>query len=137
MRTIIQQSVVLSARADALYAMYLDPLTHAAITGAPVTISAEPGATFLAFEGAIRGTILSTISQSLIVQSWRSVHFNEDDADSTLILSFRARGEDGQIDLVHLDVPTHDFQGVTEGWETHYWEPWRRYLTDRGSFGVP
>jgi activator of HSP90 ATPase len=130
LRSIIQQSVVLSAPAHALYAMYLDRLTHAAITGAPVTISAEPGAAFLAFEGAISGTILSTISPSLIVQSWRSVHFHEDDADSTLILSFRARGEEGQIDLVHLDVPAHDFAGVTDGWETHYWGPWRRYLTD-------
>jgi activator of HSP90 ATPase len=130
MRSIIQQSVVLSARADALYAMYLDPLIHAAITGGLVTISAEPGAAFLAFEGAIRGTMLSTISPSLIVQSWRSIHFNENDPDSTLILSFSARGEDGQIDLVHIDVPAHDFQGVTEGWETHYWRPWRRYLTN-------
>jgi activator of HSP90 ATPase len=131
MRSIIQQSVVLAARPDALYAMYLDPLTHAAITGGVVTIGAEPGAGFVAFEGAIRGTMLSTISPSLIVQSWRSVHFHDDDVDSTLILSFRARGEDGQIDLVHLDVPAHDFQGVTEGWETHYWGPWRRYLRAR------
>ena len=29
---------------------------------------------------------------------------------------------------VHLDVPTHDYQDVVEGWETHYWGPWRRYL---------
>jgi activator of HSP90 ATPase len=133
MRSVIQQSVVLAASAPALYAMYLDPVIHAAITGAPVTIAAAPGAPFLAFEGAIRGTILTAISPSLIVQSWRSVHFKEDDADSTLVLSFRPRGDDGQIDLVHLDVPAHDYQGVMEGWETHYWVPWRRYLTSRQS----
>jgi hypothetical protein len=131
MRTLIQQSVVLPASAHALFAMYLDPPTHSAITGAPVTISGEPGAPFLAFEGAIRGTILAVISPSLIVQSWRSVHFNIDDADSTLILSFQSKGDHGRIDLVHLDVPEHDFQGVTDGWQTHYWSPWRRYLAGR------
>jgi hypothetical protein len=135
MRSLIQQSVVLPASAHALFAMYLDRVSHGAITGAPVTISGEPGAPFLAFEGAIRGTILAVISPTLIVQSWRSVHFKADDGDSTLILSFRPNGDDGQIDLVHLDVPAHDFQGVTEGWESHYWSPWRRYLAGRSGDG--
>ena len=37
-------------------------------------------------------------------------------------------GTNGRIDLVHLDVPAHNYQSVVEGWETHYWGPWRRYL---------
>jgi hypothetical protein len=40
--------------------------------------------------------------------------------DSTLILAFTPEATNGRIDLVHLDV--------VEGWETHYWGPWRRYL---------
>ena len=52
MRSIISQSVVLPAPAERLFAMYIDPANHAAITGAPVAISAEPGAPFQAFNGA-------------------------------------------------------------------------------------
>jgi hypothetical protein len=41
---------------------------------------------------------------------------------------FTPEGTNGRIDLVHLDVPAHNYQSVVEGWETHYWGPWRRYL---------
>ena len=128
MRSVITQSVVLPAPAEDLYAMYLNPARHAAITGAPVTISAAPGSEFHAFEGRLNGMMLITIPSRLVVQSWRSMKFNHDDPDSTLILAFVPEGEDGRIDLVHLDVPAHDYQGVTEGWETYYWTPWRRFL---------
>jgi activator of HSP90 ATPase len=131
MRTIIKQSIVLPASAEELYAMYLDPTRHAAITGAPVSISPESGSPFSAFEGRLGGTMLSVIPPRLVVQSWRSPHFNAGDPDSTLILAFVPEGKDGRIDLVHIDVPEQDYQGVTQGWETHYWEPWRRYLAGR------
>jgi activator of HSP90 ATPase len=128
MRTLIKQSIVLPASAESLYAAYLDPARHAEITGAPVIISPESGSPFRAFEGRISGTMLSVIPSRLVVQSWRSVHFNQDDPDSTLILAFVPEGNNGRIDLVHIDVPEHDYQGVTQGWQTHYREPWRRYL---------
>jgi activator of HSP90 ATPase len=131
MRTIIKQSIVLPASAEELYVMYLDPTRHAAITGAPVSISAESGSPFSAFEGRLGGSMLSVIPPRLVVQSWRSLHFNAGDPDSTLILAFVPEGRDGRIDLVHIDVPEQDYQGVTQGWETHYWEPWRRYLAGR------
>src|SRR5215472_10418985 len=99
MRTIISQSVVLPAPAESLFAIYTDPAKHAAITGA-----------------------------RLVIQSWRSTKFNDGDPDSTLILAFTAEATNGRIDLVHLDVPAHNYQSVVEGWETHYWGPWRRYL---------
>lgn len=128
MRSIIQQSVVLPAPARTLYAMYLDPTRHAEITGAPVTIDAKAGAPFRAFDGSLSGCMLTVVAPILIVQSWRSTHFDEDDPDSTLILTFTPQGEAGRIDLVHLDVPNQDYQGVVDGWEKFYWTPWRHYL---------
>ena len=80
------------------------------------------------FNGALSGTILATVRPKLIVQSWRSTSFKGDDPDSTLILSFSSVGDDGRIDLVHLDVPDHDYEGVNKGWEKYYWTPWRNYL---------
>lgn len=128
MRSIIRDSVLLPAPAEVLYATYLDPAKHAELTGAPVTISAESGSPFSAFGGSLSGATLVAIPSRLVVQSWRSTHFNPDDPDSTLILAFLPEGEHGRIDLVHLDVPAVDYQGVSEGWEKYYWAPWRRYL---------
>src|ERR1700730_4828250 len=105
MRTLIKQSTVLPAAADTLYAMYLDPTRHAAITGAPVIISPEPGSPFRAFEDRLSGTMLSVIPPRLVVQSWRSLHFNQDDPDSTLILAFAPEGNNGRIDLVDVELP--------------------------------
>jgi uncharacterized protein YndB with AHSA1/START domain len=131
MRSVIQQSVVLPAAADVLFEMYLDPRAHSAFTGFPVTIGAEHGAEFRAFDGQLSGTILAVVRPRLIVQSWRSTKFAANDPDSTLMLLFASEGQGGgggRIDLVHLDVPEHDYQGVTDGWHKHYWAPWRTYL---------
>ena len=77
--------MVLPARAGELYAMYLSPRRHAAITGHPV--------------------------------------------DSTLVLRFTPKGKRGRIDLTHVNVPTHDYRGVSSGWKKYYWRPWRKFLT--------
>ena len=131
MRNVIRQSVTLPAAAAALFEMYLDPAAHGAITGHPVTIAGEEGAEFRAFGGQLSGTILAVVRPRLIVQSWRSTKFHADDRDSTLILSFSSEGSEdneGRIDLVHLDLPDHDYKDVTEGWPKYYWTPWRAYL---------
>lgn len=131
MRSVIKQSVRLPETAQTLFQMYVDPALHEAITGGPVTIGVETGAEFRAFNGVISGQTLAVVTPTLIIQSWRSAEFHTDDRDSTLIISFKPEGEEGRIDLVHLDVPDHDYDGVTEGWEKYYWAPWRQYLQSR------
>lgn len=116
MPQLIQQSVMLPASAERLIEMYLDPAEHAAFTGKPVTIGAEAGSEFSAFDGMLTGRILQVVPKRLIVQAWRSANWNADDLDSTLILTFWPEGEQGRIDLVN------------EGWDKYYWTPWRAYL---------
>jgi activator of HSP90 ATPase len=133
-RSVIQQSVVLPASAASLFDMYLDPAAHAAITGFPTVIGAEPGAEFRAFNDQLSGRILAIARPRLIVQAWRSTKFHANDPDSTLILMFTpepANVGHGRIDLVHLDVPDHDYQDVTEGWQKYYWNPWHVYLENQ------
>ena len=124
-----QQIVTLPAPAAELYRTYLDPRRHAAITGAPVKISARPGTAFRAFNGALSGRMLYTRPGRVIVQTWRSTGFGAKDIDSTLILTFWPQGKAGRIQLVHVNVADRDVRGVTEGWQTYYWRPWRAYLT--------
>lgn len=128
MRSVIRDSVLLTSTAEELYATYLDPRKHAAVTGSAVTISAKPGTKFSAFFGSISGTMLAVIPSRLIVQSWRSANFGSGDPDSTLILEFVPQGKKGRINLIQLDVPEVDYRGVSDGWEMYYWAPWRRYL---------
>lgn len=131
MTRVIQQSVILPASAKALYAMYLNARTHAAIIGTKVLIGAKPHSPFSAFNGALSGKVVYTVPGRLIVQSWRSSAFHKGDVDSTLILRFTPSGRKGKIELTHVNVPKHDYKGVTEGWKNYYWKPWRKYLARR------
>ena len=125
----ITMAVDLPASPARLYRMYLDPKQHAAFTGAPVSIAAKAGAKFEAFGGALTGTVLQVVPNRLIVQSWRSTHFGRRDLDSTLVLAFSPVKGGGRIEITHVNVAEIDFAGVSEGWSTYYWVPWRKYLT--------
>ncbi|MGO9568789.1 MAG: SRPBCC domain-containing protein [Desulfomonilaceae bacterium] len=124
----IHLAAVLPAPPDDIFDMYLDPVAHAAFTGAPVSIGAYAGAEFKAFEGTLMGTILQVVPKRLIVQSWRAKHWTDIDIDSTLVLTFWPQGNGTRIELVHVNVADHDFAGVSQGWEVYYWTPWRDYL---------
>ena len=131
MSNVITQPVTLPAPARDLYAMYLNPKTHRAITGGKGVISARRGSRFSAFDGMLHGLTLHTVPGQLIVQAWRSINFKKGDIDSTLILRFTPKGKRGRIDLVHVNVPDQDYRGVMQGWKKYYWRPWRKYLASR------
>jgi len=128
---VVRQAVVLPAPAKALYAMYLNARTHQAITGGKVVISSRPGSKFSAFDGMLLGRTLQAIPGRLIVQAWRSGRWKKGAIDATLVLRFTPKGRSGRIDLVHANVPAHDYRGVNDGWKNYYWRPWRRYLAHR------
>lgn len=131
MRNTICKTVVLPAAASELYEMYMDPEAHGEFTGAPAKISEEAGSRFEAFGGLVVGVTLQVVKHRLIVQSWRTVNFGKNDPYSTLILSFTPEEDEGRIDLVHVDVPDCDYQGVSGGWESRYFTPWLAYLRSR------
>jgi uncharacterized protein YndB with AHSA1/START domain len=124
----IEQTVEFLVPADRLFDAYLNPKEHAQITGAEVAIGPEAGAEFKAFHGMISGRILKVVPKRMIVQAWRASHWKETELDSILVLVFEPGSTGGRISLAHVNVPDHDHQGVTEGWEKYYWTPWRAYL---------
>jgi uncharacterized protein YndB with AHSA1/START domain len=116
---------------DKVFDMYLNPKTHAEITGGPVTIGPKAGAKFRAFDGMLTGTILQVIPKRLIVQSWRGSKWKKSDIDSTLILSFWPERRGTRVELIHVNVPEHDFADISNGWEIYYFKPWREYVDKR------
>ncbi|MGQ0810268.1 MAG: SRPBCC domain-containing protein [Nitrospiraceae bacterium] len=66
--------------------------------------------------------------KQMIVQSWRPKSWRKIDPDSILILQFSEVAGGGQIDLVHVNVPRHDFAVVKKGWPKYYWTPWKAHL---------
>ena len=128
MKKIIQQTVSLSARAERLFDMYLDPVIHGAIAGGSVTISPKEGSKFSAFDGMVYGKTIAVVPKKHIVQLWRGNQWKPEDRDSILVLSFLPNGEFGTIELTQLYVPESDFDNVNKGWQEYYWTPWKDYL---------
>jgi activator of HSP90 ATPase len=128
---VIEQSIVLPASPAKLYAAYLDSREHSRFTGGPAKVSGKVGGKFTAFGGAIAGRNLVLVPNRMIVQAWRATHWPRTDPDSILILRFSNAPGGGRIDLVHVNVPEHDHLGVTKGWASYYWEPWKAYLRKR------
>jgi activator of HSP90 ATPase len=126
-RTIII-AASLPAPPDKLFDMYLDPASHAAFTGFPVTLEPRAGGAFRAFDGMLSGTLLHLEPKKLIVQTWRSANWPAEAIDSVLTLSFWSENDGARIELVHVNVAEEDFAGVSQGWEKYYWTPWRAYL---------
>jgi activator of HSP90 ATPase len=128
----IVQIAKFKASAKELYAAYMGARSHSAfIGGAAVEISAKPGSKFSAFDGDLLGTTLHVVPGKLIVQAWRSASWKKSDPDSILTLTFRDEGGEGVIELVHINVPDHDRDGVTQGWREYYWKPLRVWLARR------
>jgi activator of HSP90 ATPase len=125
---LVEQSVYFPAFPKTLYNLYLNAKSHAAFTGMPVKLTPKPGGKFSAFGGQLAGTFLTLIPDHLIVQRWRSTSWKKTEADSILTITFHPEKTGCRIHLVHINVPTHDFKGVTQGWEKYYWKPLRAYL---------
>lgn len=105
----IHMAAYLPASPETLFDMYLDPESHAAITGAPVSIAPRPGAPFRAFNGMLTGKILQVVPKRLIVQAWRAKTWKKGGIDSTLILTFWRERRGARIELVHVNVADSDF----------------------------
>ncbi len=124
----IQQSVVLPAPPEELFRTFLNSHMHSAVTGGLAKIRAKVGGKWSAWGGAISGRNLLIVPDKMIVQAWRSSAFKKSEPDSILVLTFSKAKGGGRIDLVHVNVPSYDHKGVSEGWPTYYWKPWKAYL---------
>ena len=124
----IQQRVRFNASTSRLFNMYMDSRQHSAATCAKAVVSRKVGGKLSAFGGTITGKMLAIVPNRMVVQAWRAKHWKKTDLDSILVLKFSKIKDGTQVDLVHVNVPEHDHDGVRQGWEKYYWKPWRAYL---------
>jgi activator of HSP90 ATPase len=128
MRRAIQQYVDFLVSPQVLYKLYMDSKMHSEVTGSPAKVSRKVGGSFTAFDGALRGTNLLLVPDVMIVQAWRAAGWRKEDQDSILVMKFSQTNTGSRVDLVHVNVPESDYDGVSKGWKKYYWDPWRAYL---------
>ena len=130
-RTIIQRIVFKDIPAAALYDTYMSAKDHSASVGVVAKIQNKEGTKFSAHDNYVTGKNLQLIKHKLIVQSWRASDWSKSDLDSTFILCFEQRGNDGIINMIHANVPDKHVAGVRKGWDDYYWKPWKKYFAEK------
>lgn len=121
-------SALIPATLQEVYAAWLSSEGHSQMTGSPASASAEVGGEFEAWDGYIRGRNLELDDAKRIVQSWRTVEFDDDDPDSRLEIMLEPVGNQTKLTLRHTGLPPHGGQ-YEQGWVENYFEPMKEYFT--------
>jgi activator of HSP90 ATPase len=111
-----------------LYEAILDQKQFAACTGLPATIDPTPGGAFSMFGGVIVGRTIELIPNQRIVQAWRPTHWDPG-VYSIVHFEFKPRGAETTLIFDHTGFPAGEYDSLDSGWQSHYWEPLRKFLS--------
>lgn len=126
--TITQQIVFKNVKAPLLYGLYTDQTKHAAVTGAPATISDKLGEPFNLYGGFCFGENIEIRKDKLIIQSWRTDNWPDDTDDSIVIIRLAEEGADTILYLTHADLPAEMAVSLANGWNEFYWNKWQTHV---------
>ncbi len=97
------------------------------MTGGIAICSKEVGGSYTAWDGYIRGTNIALKENEEIIQSWRTSEFDENDADSELIIRLKEVDEGCLFNLTHRNIREGQHQ-YEQGWKDHYLEPMKHFF---------
>jgi len=121
----------LPARPRRVYDAWLDSRAHSAMTGGKAKCSAKPGGLFTAWDGYIFGRNLVLEPGRRIVQAWRTTRFGKRDLDSEIEVVLKRVKGGTRLTLRHSHVPDGHTGYQNGGWETHYFQPMKKYFGKR------
>ena len=127
----IKQRVTIHASPMAVYEALMDQERHSHFTGEPAEITAERGAAFTCYDRYIEGYNLDLEPGRLIVQAWRSEDWPKGHWSVVTCQLSKVPGGKTRLSFTHAGVPAGDYAKKNKGWQTHYWQPLKRYLERR------
>jgi activator of HSP90 ATPase len=126
-RTSLHQEIELKASPQRVYEILLDAKQFTAFAGMPAEIDPQAGGAFSMFRGMIVGRNVELIPNARIVQAWRPTHWNPG-VYSIVHFELKPQGGETLLVLDHTGFPEGEFDHLTDGWKSHYWEPLKKYL---------
>lgn len=86
-------------------------------TGEPAEMSAEAGSEFSLWDGSIAGKNIEFIPDKKVVQQW---YFGEQPEASIVSITLHPHKHGTSAELKHTNIPSEDYQDITEGWDETY-----------------
>jgi activator of HSP90 ATPase len=124
----LKVKITLPTTAETLYKAWLSSKEHTAFTGATAKASSKVNGKFSAWDDYISGKNVELVPNKKIVQTWRSVDFDESAPDSMLELTFEEKGNKTTLHLHHYNLQKGDAKKYTDGWKESYFEPMKDYF---------
>ena len=127
-RTALHQEIDYKASPQRVYDVLLSSKDFSKFSGAAAEIDPKPGGTFSMFGGLVVGRNVELVPNQRIVQAWRlSQEFPE---GTYSLVKFELKAVDSQTRVIldHTGFPEGHFDHLYEGWNSHYWEPLRKFL---------
>ena len=127
-RTSLRQEVDLKATPQRIYQALLSSKDFAAYTGAPAEIDPKAGGAFSLFGGQVVGRNIELIPNQRIVQAWRVVADFPDGVYTLVKFELKPRDSQTSVILDQTGFAEGDFDHLSAGWHSHYWEPLKIFL---------
>lgn len=116
-----------SVSAKKIYKAWLSTQGHTKMTQGEAFTSDKVGDTFTAWDGYISGKNIALVPYTKIVQSWRSLQFEENEEDSQIEIRLHEHDGETSLTLTHSNVPESG-EHYKKGWEEHYFQPMKAYF---------
>jgi activator of HSP90 ATPase len=125
--TTIHQEVDFRAPPARIYEILLDAKQFSACTQDTAEIQPRAGEAFQLFGGRIEGRNIELAPNQRIVQAWRPADWP---AGVYSIVKFELvpHGSGTRVVLDHTGFTEDKWEGLSSGWQEHYWEPLHKYL---------
>lgn len=94
-----------------------NPFTIELWTGYPAVMNDKPNTEFSLWDGDITGKNLEVIQNQKIVQEW---YFGDNSEKSIVTISLLLHNKGCKVELEHINIPSEDFENITEGWNNYY-----------------
>jgi activator of HSP90 ATPase len=123
----IHQEIDFKTTPARLYEVLLDAKQFAAFTKDTAEIEPQAGAAFKLFGGRIEGRNIELLPNQRIVQAWRPAYWP---AGVYSIVKFELvpREAGTRVVLDHAAFTEDQWEGLSSGWQEHYWGPLHKYL---------
>lgn len=124
-------SSTFDTNASFLYKFFLDSKLHTEVTKSKAVINNKIGGTFTAWDGYIKGKIVSLEKNKKIVQKWRTTEFNKNDKDSTLEITIEEIDKNkSKLILKHNEIPEGTEEEYKNGWKEYYIKPLKKFIRE-------
>ena len=112
-----------------LYKFFLDSKLHTEVTESKAIINNKIGGRFTAWDGYIKGEIVSLEKNKKIVQKWRTTEFNKNDKDSVLEITIEEIDKNkSNLILKHSGIPEGTEEEYKNGWKEYYIKPLKEFI---------